>query len=364
MNILDLLHSKAVKPRRVAATRGGEWHSACPVCGGKDRFQSWPNDGREGGRWYCRQCDTGGDCIQFLRHVEGLGFREACQRLGLERALDFRRLPEKHRQAAAEAFAGVERELPPAQWRERAGKLVLAARAALGNNPEQSAWLAGRGIWELEAERYHLGWLEGENGRGSYFRARSAWGLADTVATAADGRQVKKTKLWIPRGLVIPTIRNGEVAALRIRLTEADRERLKFQDKYYAVPGSTGLPLVARNGDHRGPARVWVIVESQLDAIICAEHWSGPQPLAAASMISNTGKPDPALHRHLGAADLILCAHDADEAGHKGWLWWKKTYPNAVRWPVPEGKDPGEYFARGGNIHQWLAGALSEYLKN
>ena len=80
-------------------------------------------------------------------------------------------------------------------------------------------------------------------------------------------------------------------------------------------------------------------------------------------MLSNTGKPDPALHQKLQKARRILVALDYDEAGHKGWLWWEKTYPQAVRWPVPDGKDPGEYFACGGNIHEWLNDGLPDGLR-
>ena len=39
----------------VSKRKGHEWHSGCPVCGGKDRF--WVN---QDGHYQCRQCPTSG----------------------------------------------------------------------------------------------------------------------------------------------------------------------------------------------------------------------------------------------------------------------------------------------------------------
>ena len=83
--IESLIQDRGLKAVKVAGTHGGEWACPCPACGGKDRFRFWPAQG-EGGTWYCRQCDKGGDSIQFLREFEGLSYTEACRRLGVERA--------------------------------------------------------------------------------------------------------------------------------------------------------------------------------------------------------------------------------------------------------------------------------------
>ena len=64
--IESLIQNRGLKAVKVAGTHGGEWACPCPACGGKDRFRFWPAQG-EGGTWYCRQCDKGGDSIQFLR---------------------------------------------------------------------------------------------------------------------------------------------------------------------------------------------------------------------------------------------------------------------------------------------------------
>lgn len=36
MDLLTLVRTKGINPKRVAGTHGGEYHSACPSCGGKD----------------------------------------------------------------------------------------------------------------------------------------------------------------------------------------------------------------------------------------------------------------------------------------------------------------------------------------
>src|SRR4030042_5297384 len=43
INILDLLNNRGINPRRAAGTHGGEYPSACPACGGNDRFHVWPD---------------------------------------------------------------------------------------------------------------------------------------------------------------------------------------------------------------------------------------------------------------------------------------------------------------------------------
>lgn len=38
--------------------------------------------------------------------------------------------------------------------------------------------------------------------------------------------------------------------------------------------------------------------------------------------------------------------------------FWEKTYPAALRWPTPEGKDPGDACKLGVDIREWVAAAL------
>lgn len=85
MNLLDLARDKGLNPKRVSSTNGGEYHSSCPVCGGKDRFVMQPHFKAKNceGTYFCRQCDAGGDSIQFCREFLGKDFLSAMEYLGL-----------------------------------------------------------------------------------------------------------------------------------------------------------------------------------------------------------------------------------------------------------------------------------------
>jgi putative DNA primase/helicase len=49
-------------------------HTACPMCGGKDRFRFDDREGR--GTYFCSGCGAG-DGVQLAMCVTGLGFRDA-----------------------------------------------------------------------------------------------------------------------------------------------------------------------------------------------------------------------------------------------------------------------------------------------
>jgi hypothetical protein len=70
--------------------RGPERCGPCPVCGGRDRFSV--NVKKQ--IWHCRGCAKGGDVIEFVRHLDGCGFKEAVKTLGSEeRPADLPRRP-------------------------------------------------------------------------------------------------------------------------------------------------------------------------------------------------------------------------------------------------------------------------------
>lgn len=171
--IESLIQDRGLKAVKVAGTHGGEWACPCPACGGKDRFRFWPAQG-EGGTWYCRRCDKGGDSIQFLREFEGLSYTEACRRLGVERAA----APTSIMPRADKEERPWEPSPTPADpgpvWQEHAAKLLDYAHAKLLADEDRMMWLAMRGIFPDAVERFRLGWLPGENGKDCYHRDRGA----------------------------------------------------------------------------------------------------------------------------------------------------------------------------------------------
>lgn len=356
--ILELLQERGLSPRKVAGTHGGEYACPCPGCGGKDRLRAWPEQG-EGGTWYCRQEDKGGDCIEFLRHFAGLSFGEACKRLGVSRRLTRQRLTLPHAQAReARPFEPRERlAAPPEAWREHAGKLADHAHKLLMAEDARLAELSLRGINPDAAERYLLGWLPGERGSECYFRAREAWGLPRELNDKG-----KPRRLWIPAGLVIPALSpEGEVLRLRVRRPDEHRKRFREAIKYAVVPGSSMHPLLLRP-----ECRAFVVVEAELDAIaVASAAEAAGLDVGALAVGTNMGKPDIVAHRALIRALAILVALDFDAPGKdgtrpgaKGYEFWARTYRTARRAPVPRGKDPGEAVALGVDLALWLTAAL------
>jgi len=98
-----------------------------------------------------------------------------------------------------------------------------------------------------------------------------------------------------------------------------------------------------------------------------AVHFACGGKVGAMASLTNLGKPDAAAHKFMQSSPLILVALDFDppdpkgkRPGAQGWAWWQKHYPQAQRWPVPMGKDPGEAFALGLDLAEWVDAALPE----
>lgn len=333
MNVLDLA-SKKVKLRKVSTTSGGEYQGPCPACGGDDRFHVWPaqHDGK--GSYWCRGCGKAGDNIQFLIDFEGLTFKEACEQLRIHPPERSHRGPSVPQRAAytPNAYAA-----PAELWQEKAGKFIAWASGNLAKNSEVLQWLMSRGISSKAMADYRLGWNPGEDGKDIY-RSRKAWGLPEFHKP--DGRL---KALWIPRGLVIPWIVDGVVYRIRIRRPEGE-------PRYYVLPGSSMSTMILER-----TRRAFVVVEAELDAIaiIANTNLAG-----AVALGSNSPKPDAETYQLLQGALQILLALDYDEAGKKAVKWWAEHFDRCDRWPVPQGKDPGEAYKMGTDLDQWIKAGL------
>jgi len=359
MNVIDLVRRKGIEPRRASSAKGGEWHSSCPICGdgGKgaasDRFHIWPMQEEGKGSWWCRQCERdgkriyAGDNIALLMTMDGLSYKEACAALGVD-------MPEAPSVPIKPRSAGRRRSQPerpvatyqqPAhKWREHAEKFAAWAHEQLvEHHPDQMRYLAGRGIDPATMLRWGLGWNPGNDGK-DLFRAREAWGL-ETVEK--DG---KKKKLWIPRGLVIPYRRGGVLQRIRIRRPK-EHLRSEKDPRYYLLPGSSAMPWLI--GEKR---RAYIVIETELDGLLVDQEACDLVGVLSLGAASNM--PDDYCHQHLAEALVILNALDFDQAGGKAWPKWQATYPQAERWPVPVGKDPGDACRAGVDIRAWVLAGL------
>jgi len=337
MKIIELLNFDGINPQRKSATNGGEYSSSCPICGGKDRFLCWPEE-KNGGRWWCRQCGKGGDCIQYLRDIRGLSYVEACQYLGQE--------PEQHTLSEPRENKSTwkprQYKTPGELWSQKAGAFVKWAEQLLksknnyaelcGNQSSHNYLEEKRGLSFETIKKYSLGWNDSDK-----YRRRKDWGLDD------NGK-----KLWIPKGVVIPYFRNGVLQRVRIRTG--------LEPPYYFLPGSNANSMIL-NTDRS----ISIIIESELDAMLINQEC---KELVSVIALGNAQtRPDEYTEKLLRESDLILIALDGDRAGAKEtWQWWIKNFDQAKRCPPIGGKDPGEMWQAGIDLREWVKIAIDEYL--
>jgi hypothetical protein len=270
-----------------------------------------------------------------LIHFEKMTFKEACEYLGItmpERPADWKPAP-----LTKQEFVPRSPELPADLWQERAGKFLTWSQENLEKNAGILAWLAARGIDTQAIADYRLGWNPGENGK-DFYRARSAWGLSEIKKD--DGRL---KALWIPVGLVIPWISDGIIHRIRIRRPEGE-------PRYYVIPGSSMTTMML--GSDR---RAIMIIEAELDAIAVMAN---NRIAGACGLGSVSARPTAEAYEILKKALQILVAIDYDAAGAKEMAWWKEHFSRCDRWPVPQGKDPGEAYAMGTDLDRWIRAGL------
>ena len=314
-----------------------EWAGACPFCGGVDRFRALPDEG-ETGRYFCRGCGRQGDAIQFLRDIEGLSYPEACRRLGATPKSTG--TPHTRKPAAWEPKPAV---LPGDAWTAAAARFVDYAAGQMAASDAGRAYAASRGLTPATVAALRIGWNPSD-----LYQDRAAWGLPEEI----NEKTGRPRRVWLPSGLVLPSRKDGQVVAVKIRRSGWTPE--DQLPKYAAVTGSAKSPMILSPGK----GKPCVVVESELDAILVAQE--ARDLVCAFAMKTAKGKPDAEAHAILLAAPVALVALDADRAGAEGWPWWREHYPRAKRWPVPAGKDVGDCTATPGLIRAWIIAGLPE----
>ena len=354
MNILDAVSKVGIKIKKVASTKGGEYAGPCPGCGGRDRFRIWPEEKEGGGSYWCRSCGKGGDNVQFLVDFCGYEYKAAFKAAGRKMSANYRAAGLKPVTQDRHVVYEPVKHIPPIEtWQIRADKFVNKAHQALLKNNKVLEYLDKiRGLDLAAVKLFQLGYFSGENNKNCMFRSRESWGL--NTITKKDG---KKKKLWIPRGLVIPAFLEGHVSRIRIRRPKPDIQSDK-DVKYYILPGSSMASLVFFS--QKSPGKCFVIVESELDAMLVARQIGSLAGVVAVG--SATNKPSANIYYHLKQALRVLVSLDYDQAGIKAFKWWRENFENVKQWPVPEGKDPGEAFIAGINIKDWVLAGMPPVL--
>lgn len=337
MALLELAIQIGLRPQRTASTAGGEWHSECPVCGGTDRFyiQPYKQMNKCMGFYRCRQCGISGDAIQFAREFLHLPFPEAAALVNAtlsDTPIRYLRKPTLSHDVLQEtSFI----------WTIMATALVELAHQDILHNEQTLKLLSDRGISKDIVHHYKLGWIAQDRSC-----ARSDWGLKELMR--ADG---KPSKLWIPRGILIPTNKeNGQVIRLKIR--RYDWYQGDSFPKYVAVSGSmNGLTIIGSL-----QRDVMIVVESELDAY--SLHAAAADFACVVAVGSNTKHPDNLTHHYAKRIRTLLICSDNDDEGEKMFKKWHSLYPHAVDYPTPFGKDVGEAIQLGLNVREWLLQAI------
>jgi len=330
MNILDLISADGVKLKKYGATYRGR----CPFHEGKTETSLLVD--ADAGKYHCFGCDMHGDEIQWLRDRRGLSFIEACEYLGHDPGPR----PSGPRPAPP-AWEPREATAPAAKWQERAKAFLDGAVDTLWSerSAKMRAWLHNeKGLNDATIKKACLGLNLADKSE-----PRASWGLDPAVKD--DGTERRQ---WIPAGLVIPRVVNGDVHRLRVRRNDpGDGAR------YVAASGSSMAPMFW--GEDKGAA---VIVESELDGLLLNQE-AGDLCMVVA-LGSAQAKPDTATHGALKAPAVLLVALDTDTAGAKAsWKFWPDTYgKKARRWPCLKGKDPSEAKLNGLDLRAWVIAGL------
>ena len=207
---VDLLHIIPGRYKKVSSTKGGEYHGACPFCGGDDRFIVQPN--LDTPRWMCRKCGKKGDAIEFKMQYDGLSFVEAVQSLGIESQLkpssgNNPKTPTNIAPAPESVHA-----LDNPEWQDNAMKFMEWSWDNLhsGNYGSVNQYLSERGFDEYHTDIWRLGY--------NPKTYRRTWGGVE---------------VYIPKGIVMPWLRYAHdyVYKINIRRLEANAKPKYLQIK-------------------------------------------------------------------------------------------------------------------------------------
>jgi len=351
--LLDLLPQDNIHVHKAASTHGGEYVGPCPLCGGVDRFHVWPEEG-DGGKYWCRGCEKGGDIIQYLREIRKLSYLDACKEAGIKPA-PMKRSFDWGKSANSEhirKWSPREITQPPEEWIKKCSAFVDWAYGQLLDNASMRSYLRfKRGMSEESVRAHRIGWNPSGLNRG-----RDFWGLPEKLKP--DGT---KQTIWLPQGIVIPYFVDGILQRARIRRLDRNGNTPEKGPAYAIVSGSTSAAMIPEKS-----SQVLVVVESEFDAILLdqeAGHLCGVVAIGSAS-----ARPDKRVFEILQASDLILVALDSDDQredgqnpGAKEAQWWLSHFSQARRLPPVDGKDPGEMWKNGIDLQQWVAIGVNKY---
>ncbi|MEI6531520.1 MAG: primase-helicase zinc-binding domain-containing protein [Chlamydiota bacterium] len=330
MKLLEFAVAYGLDPKRKASTRGGEYSSPCPQCGGRDRFVIQPNYNDGKGFYSCRQCRIRGDAIQFGMDFLGYSFPESANLIGHKWADNSC----SNCSSVAEKMTPKTEYIDQEKWEHKAAEFVNSCRDRLVHSEEGLKELKRRGLRAPTIADWGLGYNVIDR-----FDNRPLWGLSEKLNDKGN-----LCKVWLPNGIVIPKFDNGIVSKIRIR-----RLAVELLSKYTVVSGSTvTFSWYDKNVPQGAPI---VLVESDLDAILL---WQEAGDICCpVALGSAQARPDKRSEKLLRDSSCIVYSLDWDEAGRKAFEYWQ-GYPAIVPWPATKGKSPGDDFIQGIDLRAWV----------
>jgi len=326
MQLFDVVQADGLRLIKVSNSQGGEYHSSCPSCGGQDRFIIW----NKTNRYFCRRCEKKGDTIQYLRDFHGLSYFAACKHIGIQPKQPDSSKP----QAIFEPKPSI---MPCSSWKASASAFIQYANRKLFNSSYAVGLFLKRGFNPETMCTYKIGWNPQ-----SLWVLRSTWGIQDE----------SHKKLWLPRGLVLPTFDIDTQEPIKIKIRRDDWFCCDRFPKYVEIPGGMATPC--RYGNPM--SKPIMIVESEFDAILIQQI--AGDLITGMALGGASKRPDLQAHRLLIRAPLLLFSLDVDSAGARAYPWWKTMYPQLKLWLAPVGKSPGEALQKGLDLRRWICCGL------
>lgn len=321
---INLLNIIPTQLRKVASTNGGEYHGACPFCGGKDRFSAQPN--AQPPRWYCRQCQKHGDAIAFVMAYESCDFKEAIAKLNIESGYK----PSQRRLAPSTPKPSQVQSVPAldnTDWQNKAAHFVDWSSKNLqsGKYPHIVEYLAKRGISLAEAHLWQIGYNPQNWERD--------WG---------------GIKVYLPQGLVIPWLDDFEGKPRKVRIR---RENPQDKDKRYTQAAGCANWLY-NHWQIKGDSVV-VLTEGEIDALSVSIGFKHHRVVPVATG-GTTGARLIQWRALLSVAHTVLVAFDADDKGETAAQFWLENLPNAKRLKPHLANDVNEMLVKEISIKTWI----------
>jgi DNA primase len=333
MNIVELIETLGISAER---KKINEYSSPCPFCKkGEDRFVIW----NEQGRFFCRICNEKGDIYDICMKVLNMSYKEAVEYVGKKPDTPNIKIQCKTKTINA-SKSKINKPIPASPlWQSKAKALIDSCHKALLSNKEKIKELKKtRGLTLDSIKRFNIGWHNEER-----FESLNAWGVVKN-------ENEKTTKIYIPRGYLIPYCLDSKVVRLRFR-------QIDKMPKYINIKNSN--VIIPYKINHKD---IVVVVETDFDAMLIAQELK--DTVTAMALGSCSYYPDDKTHEFLEHAALILCSLDSDEKGLKYIPWWLNEFDNAYHWPTPTEKDPGEAYLKGLSINEWITTGIEHYKKN